>query len=125
MTGTDERSRKGALAWQSGNAAEEAAVRHYESLGASVAARRWRGRSGEIDLILREGSRVVFVEVKKADTHAAAAERLGPRQQDRIWRAAREFIGGEPTGQDTEVRFDVALMDSLGRIRIISNALGH
>lgn len=124
MKRPSERSRRGALAWHSGNAAEEATARYYESRGARIAARRWRGRAGEIDLILREGSRVVFVEVKKADTHAAAAERLGARQQDRIWRAASEFIGGEPMGQDTEVRFDVALMDSLGRIEVVANAMG-
>lgn len=118
------RSRRGALAWHSGNAAEDAAARYYEGCGAHIAARRWRGRAGEIDLILREGCRVVFVEVKKADSHAAAAERLGLRQQRRIRAAASEFIAGEPAGQDTEVRFDVALVDSLGRIAIIPNTLG-
>ena len=124
MKRPSERSRRGALAWHSGNAAEEATARYYESRGARIAARRWRGRAGEIDLILREGARVVFVEVKKADTHAAAVDRLGLRQQNRICAAASEFIGGEPMGQNTEVRFDVALMDASGRIEIIPNAFG-
>lgn len=117
------RSRRGALAWHAGQAAEEATALHYERRGATVAARRWRGAAGEIDLILREGATLVFVEVKKADSHAAAAERLGPRQQGRIRAAAGEFIAGEPMGQDTEVRFDVALVDSLGRIEIVPGAL--
>ena len=36
---------------------------------------------------------------------------------------ATEFVGGEPAGQLTEMRFDVALVDGQGRIEIIENAL--
>ena len=42
----------------SGLAAEEIVVRHY---GLPVAAARWRGPGGEIDLILRDGATVIFV----------------------------------------------------------------
>jgi putative endonuclease len=51
-----------------------------------------------------------------------AAERLGPRQMARIYGAASEFIGGEPAGQLTPVRFDVALVDGRGQIEILENA---
>jgi len=41
---------------------------------------------------------------------------------DRICRSAAAYLAGEPMGQDTEMRFDVALVDGCGRIDIIENA---
>ncbi len=113
----------GAVAYYSGLAAEEQVAGRYLSSGRSIAARRWRGVSGEIDLIVREGASVVFIEVKRAETFARAAESLSRRQMQRIWSAASEFLAGEPAGQDTDVRFDVALVDGQGRIDIVENAL--
>lgn len=112
----------GLVGYLSGLAAEGAVERHYESAGRPIAARRWRGQWGEIDLIAREGDTVVFIEVKKAATHARAAERLGDRQVRRIWAAASEFLDGEPRRSLTDVRFDVALVDAMGRIEIRENA---
>ncbi|MCY1126177.1 YraN family protein [Frigidibacter sp. RF13] len=114
----------GTMSHHGGHAAEEQVERHYLGRGAVPAARNWRGSRGEIDLILREGARVVFVEVKRAESFATAAERLGPAQIARILGAASEFLAGEPSGQDTEVRFDLALVDGQGRIEIIPNAFG-
>jgi putative endonuclease len=94
----------------------------YTRSGRPICARRWRGSSGEIDLIARDGAEVIFIEVKHSKTHAQAAERLGPRQMTRIYGAASEFIGGEPAGQLTPVRFDVALVDGRGQIEILENA---
>lgn len=65
---------------------------------------------------------MIFIEVKQSKTHAQAAEHLTERQMARIYGAASEFIGGEPAGQLTPVRFDVALVDGMGRIEILENA---
>lgn len=113
----------GIISYENGLAAEASVARLYEAGGRTIAHRRWRGKSGEIDLVAREGARVVFIEVKQADSHAIAAERLCGRQIDRIFAAAREFVANEPSGQDTEMRFDVALVDRMGRIDILENAL--
>lgn len=112
----------GLVSYRAGLAAEDAVARHYARSGREVLASRWRGGSGEIDLILRDGAGVVFVEVKKAATHAEAAVRVTQRQMARIYAAAAEFLAGEPAGQATESRFDVALMDSYGRIEVLENA---
>ncbi len=40
----------------------------------------------------------------------------------RIYASASVFLAGEPAGQDTPSRFDVALVDGQGRIEIIENA---
>lgn len=112
----------GARSYQAGLAAEGLVEQFYTRSGRPVCARRWRGSAGEIDLIARDGAEVIFIEVKQSKTHAMAAERLGPRQMARIYGAASEFIGGEPAGTLTPVRFDVALVDGQGRIEIVENA---
>lgn len=112
----------GAVSHRAGLAAEEAVARHYGRTGRHVAARRWRSAGGEIDLVARDGPEVIFVEVKQAETHAAAAERLGRRQIDRLCIAAQLFLEGEPAGQLTPMRFDLALVDRLGRIAVLENA---
>jgi len=112
----------GAVSYEAGLSAEAAVARHYERGGRPVAARRWRSEAGEIDLIARDGADVIFIEVKQSRSHAEAAEHLTRRQMARIWASASVFLAGEPAGQDTTVRFDVALVDGAGRIEIIENA---
>ncbi len=112
----------GKRSYQAGLAAETLVERHYERAGRSICARRWRGISGEIDLVARDGAEVIFIEVKQSKTHAQAVAHLSERQMTRICGAAAEFIGGEPAGQLTPVRFDVALVDGQGRIEILENA---
>ncbi len=112
----------GARSFHAGVAAEAAVARHYERSGRTITAARWRSGSGEIDLIARDGAEVIFIEVKQSRSHAEAAQHLSPRQMARIYASASVFLAGEPSGQDTPSRFDVALVDGQGRIEIIENA---
>jgi putative endonuclease len=112
----------GAVSYQAGLAAEEAVARHYENCGRTITAKRWRSDAGEIDLIARDGAEVIFIEVKQSRSHAEAALHLTQRQMGRIYASASVFLAGEPGGQDTAARFDVALVDGAGRIEIIENA---
>ena len=112
----------GTVSYHGGFAAEDAVALLYERSGHEVVARRWRSTAGEIDLVMRKGGEVVFVEVKRAPDIARAAERLGARQLRRIFQAAELFLGGEPRGTDTPSRVDVALVDGIGRIEVIENA---
>ncbi len=118
---TTVRHHAGKVAYRAGLAAEEQVAMHYTRMGRAIAARRWRGTGGEIDLIARDGAEVIFIEVKKSKTHAQAADHLTQRQILRIYSAAAEFLGGEPRGQATDVRFDVALVDQFGRIELRQN----
>ncbi|PWJ17420.1 YraN family protein [Jannaschia seohaensis] len=120
---SDMRKRRGATAYQAGRVAEDQVSRYYERSGHVIAARRWRGVGGEIDVILQDGARTVFVEVKRGPTHAEAAMRLGARQIARLFDCAAEYMGSLPDGQLSEVRFDLALVDGTGRIEVIENAL--
>jgi putative endonuclease len=118
------REARGALSYLAGLHAEAAIAAHYDRRGADIAARRWRGRGGEIDLVAREGDTLVFIEVKRSRTHSDAAARIGARQIARLHAAAEEYIGTEPSGLDTAMRFDVALVDGQGRIDVLENAFG-
>lgn len=115
----------GQRAYLSGDAAEQSVARLYAQRGYQVAERRWRSAAGEIDLIVTGPEGVVFVEVKAARTHDRAAERLSPRQVKRIMAGASEYLACLPTGQLTDVRFDVALADRAGQIEILENAFGQ
>jgi putative endonuclease len=112
----------GAVSYHAGKSAEDQVAQAYLATGQGIVARRWRGTAGEIDVIARDGDQVVFIEVKKIRTHAEAASHLSERQIERIWQTASEFLGTEPNGQDSLARFDVALVDSVGRIKIVQNA---
>lgn len=114
----------GALAYHAGLAAEDSVIAQYLRRGMELVAQRWRGRAGEIDIILRDGADLVFVEVKKSRSFDRALERLGDRQIARIFDTAAEFMASQPLGLNTPTRFDVALVDSSGQVRIVENALG-
>lgn len=116
---------RGLRAYLGGLSAEDQVARDYCRRGFRVAAHRWRGTGGEIDLIARDTADggYVFIEVKKSRDHARAAARLGARQIARLQAAAAEFLGQCPRGLNTPARFDVALVDASGRIEILENAL--
>ncbi|MEM9435540.1 MAG: YraN family protein [Pseudomonadota bacterium] len=108
------------LKGQSGEASVE---RIYLGRAAHILARRWRGRGGEIDLILEEAGRIVFVEVKTSRTIDGALSALGPRQQTRLIASASDFLQSQPKGSLSNMRFDVAAVDGQGRVEIVENAV--
>ncbi|SDW31480.1 YraN family protein [Roseicitreum antarcticum] len=113
----------GKVSYHAGLAAEDAVCALYERAGLTVAARRWRGMRGEIDLALRDGPSLIFVEVKKSRDFARAAASLGSAQVRRLYDTAAEFMATEPGGLNTDARFDVALVNAAGEISILENAL--
>jgi putative endonuclease len=118
------RRRRGQRAYCAGAAAEDQVAQDYLRRGLIEERRRWRGQRGEIDLILRDGDALIFVEVKQSTSFERAAESLSPRQMERIYGAAEEYLAKAPLGQLSETRFDVALVDGRGAIRIVENAFG-
>ncbi|SPF75379.1 hypothetical protein ALP8811_00366 [Aliiroseovarius pelagivivens] len=115
----------GMVSYLSGIAAEDSVARAYQQNGRQVAFRRWRGKRGEIDLIVRDRDEVIFVEVKKSSDFLRAGEALSKAQIKRLYQTAAEFLCGEPKGDLTPSRFDVALVNGAGEIQILENALGY
>jgi putative endonuclease len=115
---------RGLTNYHAGVAAETAVELTYTVSGAVLLERRWRGAAGEIDLILRDGDELVFVEVKKSACFAQAAESLSARQLARISLAAEEYLGTQALGSLQPMRIDVALTNSRGEIDILANVTG-
>lgn len=78
--------------------------------GYRVLARNFRVPSGEIDLVVRRGKVVAFVEVKARAAYEAAAEAIQPYQQLRIRNAALAFLARRPDLAGLAMRFDVVLV---------------
>ncbi|EIE50238.1 YraN family protein [Salipiger aestuarii] len=121
--GRTTRGHRGKIGHLAGLSAEMRVSQDYERRGYPLLRSRWRGQGGEIDLIFADGDGLVFVEVKKSRTFDRALERLSRRQILRLFSAAEEYAGTRPLGSLTGMRFDVALMDQRGMVRIMENAL--
>jgi putative endonuclease len=104
-----------------GLAAEDVVRRRYSDAGYELAQSRWRGRSGEIDLIFRKGAEWVFAEVKASCDFARAAHAISTTQLSRILRAADEFLTCHVGHCDVDCRVDLALVDGQGRSHIVKN----
>ena len=115
----------GSVGYHSGMASEQAVAKAYQAAGYELSENRWRGKRGEIDLIARRDGQTVFVEVKKSRSHDMAVQRLSARQQDRIYGAAEEYLARQEGHADVECRFDLAMVDAKGGIKILENAIIH
>jgi putative endonuclease len=93
-----------------GLAAETWAAWRLRLAGYRVLARNFRVGAGEIDLIVRRGNVVAFVEVKARADDTAAAEALQPMQRQRIRNAAAAFLARRPDLAGLDLRFDVVLV---------------
>lgn len=118
---------RGLRNYYTGRAAEELVARRYEKAGARLIAKRWRGTSGEIDLIFRSNDLLeqdcwIFVEVKSSATLDAAAGLISRRQTLRLFQAADEFLASRGLGGDVYMRFDLALTDRMARCEVLQNA---
>jgi len=95
-----------------GTEGEDVAAAWYEGHGFEVLERNWRRREGEVDLIVRKGRTVAFVEVKTRTSDAAGtgAEAVLPAKQRRIRRLAARWLAElTPSSGRTlvDLRFDV------------------
>ena len=91
--------------WRSG---EDLAASFYTRRGFRILARNYRAPGGEIDVIARRGSLLVFCEVKAraTDRFGVPAEAVDHRKQARIKRLAGAWLSQNRPGP-VRVRFDI------------------
>ena len=96
-----------------GKSGEDLAVSELEAQGYVIAARRYRTRYGEIDIIARDGETLVFVEVRRKSGEACgtAAESVTPAKQRRVVRMATAYLACHDLYDKCAVRFDVVAID--------------
>jgi putative endonuclease len=94
-----------------GDAAEQRALLFLQAQGLTLVERNFRCKGGEIDLVMRDGGSLVFVEVRKrADTrHGGAAASVTARKQARLIVAAQLFL--QRYRMPPACRFDVIAID--------------
>lgn len=92
-----------------GRRAEDAALRFLEARGLVLIARNYRCRLGELDLVMRDGGSLVFVEVRArgCEAYGGAAASIGWRKVRRLTAAARHFLMSHPREAQRPARFDV------------------
>ncbi|HPE59124.1 MAG: YraN family protein [Thiothrix sp.] len=94
-----------------GLAAEDRACTYLQARGLKLLQRNYRLRSGEIDLIMRDDTHLVFVEVRYRNSkrYGGALQSVDFRKQQRIMRTAQHFLLYNP--YDLPVRFDVIALE--------------
>ena len=93
-----------------GAAAEELAAVFLEGRGLRIVERNYRCRFGEIDLVARSGTVLVFVEVRARQSEAfgGAAGSITAAKRRRLVAAARHYLAKHRVSR--ACRFDVVLL---------------
>ena len=102
-------------AFRRGVSAESVAAILLGAKGYRTIARRWKSPVGEIDLVVKRGRLIVFVEVKARKDLDQAAESVLVRQRRRIVAAAEAWLAAHPEHAGYDMRFDAVLV-SPGRM---------
>ena len=111
-----------------GQLGEDIAARYLEKQGYIILERNFRLRSGEVDIIARDGDSLVFLEIKTrcSTRFGTPFEAVDPRKQQQIAKVALAYLAG--LEEELPVRFDVAavLFDKkTARVELMKNAFEY
>ncbi len=92
-----------------GRAAEDMALRYLQQHGLHLVTRNFRCTRGEIDLIMRHGDVLVFVEVRarRSDNFGSGADSVNARKQAKLNAAAQVYLQQHASPPKGPCRFDV------------------
>ncbi|MEP7239765.1 MAG: YraN family protein [Devosia sp.] len=110
------------FAESAGRRGEGWAALFLQAQGYRILARRVKTPVGEIDLVARRYSTIVFVEVKARSFSSGEAEALAAVNRRRIVRAAEAWISRNPGSAQSDMRFDVIFLAPFAWPRHIVNA---
>ena len=95
---------------QKGSTAEEWAAQFLQRQGLTLITRNYHCRFGEIDAIARDGTTLVFVEVRwRRRATSLLLESIDARKQRCWWLTARHYLAHH--GLPARCRFDVLLLE--------------
>jgi putative endonuclease len=108
-----------------GLAGEELAARHLTRAGHAIVERRWRCSAGEIDLVVRDGATLAFVEVRtrRGDGRGAAVESITSAKAARLVRLAELYLQDHPAlaGLDWRIDLVAVQLDAAGRLLAVEH----
>ncbi len=112
-----------------GRRGEAVARRHLESRGYEILETNYRLRSGEIDVVARHDSMLVFVEVRsrRARGFGAPEESITSAKRRKLAETAQEYLQEQGLAA-SDWRIDVVLVEFSGRgrsprVEVIVNAV--
>ena len=99
-----------------------AGIRHLQHHGLVLVEANFLCKGGEIDLVMRDGDTLVFVEVRQRATtsHGGAAASITPAKIRRLVRAAQFYLVRLP--KTPPCRFDVVAIDA-GQLEWLQNVI--
>ena len=101
-----------------GRAAEAAAARYLQTRGWTLLGRNVRIGRGELDLIVRRGDVLAFVEVKarRSGSCGTPEDAVDGRKRRQVARLAELWLAARPWALRgvSDVRFDVVAVDAIG-----------
>ena len=88
---------------------EDTACDYLQRQGMKLVCRNYNIRAGEIDLIMRDGSMLVFIEVRQRTrtTFGRPEETLDKNKQQKLRRVAEHYLQHHPASRNNPCRFDV------------------
>ncbi len=106
---------------------EQTAADYLQRRGLKLIEKNFISKGGELDLVMQEGSSIIFVEVKyrKTQSYGHAAETVTRQKQLRLIKAANWWMLKRGLNTDaTDFRFDVIAIHHDGHhIEWIKNAI--
>lgn len=92
-----------------GKSTESAAENYLQQQGLQCLHRNFRCRMGEIDLVMRDGDRLVFVEVRfrRPGQHGSGAESITHAKRQKLIRSAAFYLRACKVSSHQVCRFDV------------------
>ena len=103
-----------------GQAGETLACHYLQQNGLSLVERNYRCPRGEIDLIMRDGQSLVFVEVRRRSNprFGGAAASVDARKQAKLIASALHYLQQQPHLGKLAARFDVIAINGQAPVEI-------
>ena len=98
--------------WRKGYFAEEFCRLYLLLHGYKILAHRYKTPLGEIDLIVKRGQQIAFIEVKSRKILRDGGEAVQEKSMRRIGNAAKLYLSAHPQCYSCDMRFDVMVVTS-------------
>ena len=110
-----------------GDEGERHARRYLEAQGLTFVAANWRCAAGELDLVMRDGEEIVFVEVKvrRGERLGRAEEAITVAQGRRLLAAGEWFLAEHPEATSAIWRVDLVAitLDASGAVARLTHVV--
>ncbi|MGX5735373.1 YraN family protein [Bosea thiooxidans] len=120
--GSDRRSRRARRSGLTGRRAEWLAILWLTAKGYRLLERRFGGKGGEIDLVMKRGRTVAFVEVKARGSLDEALLAITPEKQRLVERRIRQWLARNPWAGNHDLRADAVFLAPWRRPRHVPAA---